>query len=89
MKIELSNDPTSEGSIRVFPLRIHKNAELLYEGLEDRIEIKLINKETGIKSEKTYFKLKDEVFSVIEAAKIDTILYHMHNEIGLNLWDLK
>lgn len=78
----------SEG-VKAFPLRIHEKAEFSYEDLEDRIELKLVNKETGSKCERTYYKLKDEQFSVKEAVKIDTILYHMHNKIDLNLWDLK
>jgi hypothetical protein len=73
---------------RVFPLRVHDKAELSFDDLNNRIELKLVNKETGDSCKRTYYKL-DESFSMVEALKIDTILYHMHNKIGLNLWDMK
>jgi hypothetical protein len=72
---------------RAFQLRIHEKAEFSCEDLEDRIELKLVNKETGSKCERTYYKLEDRVMDVHEALKIDTILYHMHNKVGLNVWD--
>lgn len=72
---------------RAYSLRVHDKAELSITGSEDRLELTLTNKETGESSEETYYKI-DTPFLVGEAMKIDTIIYHMHNKIGLNLWDM-
>jgi hypothetical protein len=72
--------------VRTFTLRVHENAELSCEEFDDRLEFKLVNKITGKISERPYYKL-DTGISVGEAVKIDTIIYHMHNEIDLNLWE--
>lgn len=72
--------------VRAFPLRIHEDAELSCNEFEDRLEFKLVNKITGKTSERPYYKL-DKGISVGESVKINTIIYHMHNEIDLNLWD--
>lgn len=74
--------------IRAFPLRIHDKADLSYKNFDDRIEIKLVNKDTGETSERIYYKIEEGI-TVHEAVKIDNILYFMHNEIGLNLWGFK
>lgn len=73
--------------VRAYSLRIHDKAELSIVGFEDRLEITLTNKETGDTAEETYYKI-DTAFLAAEAMKIDTIIYHMHNKIGLNLWDI-
>lgn len=88
MRVELSKEPFPEEYVRTFPLRIHEKAEFSFDDLEDRIKLKLVNKETSSKSEKTYYKLEDRVIDVHEAMKIDAILYHMHNDIDLNLWGI-
>lgn len=72
--------------IKAFSLRVHEKAKLSINEFDDRLELKLINEDTGKTSEKSYFKL-DKGIDIHEAVKIDTIIYHMHNEIGLNLWD--
>lgn len=74
--------------MRAFQLRIHEKAELSSSEFEDRLELKLINKDNGKASERTCYKI-DEGIAMNEAIKIDTIIYHMHNEIGLNLWNSK
>lgn len=72
--------------VRVFKLRIHEKAELISNEFEDRLELKLINKETGAIEERTYYKISEGI-TIAEAVKIDTIVYHMHNKIGINLWE--
>jgi hypothetical protein len=73
--------------VKAFPLRIHKNAELFYDEYDDRLEFKLVNKENGEIAQRSYYKIDDGI-TVNEAVKIDTIIYHMHSEIKLNLWDI-
>jgi hypothetical protein len=72
--------------VRAFTLRIHEKAQLTSNEFDDRLELKLINTTTGKTSQRTYCKLEEGV-TMNEAVKIDTIIYHMHNEIGLNLWE--
>lgn len=75
-------------NIKAFHLRIHEKAELSYNEFDNRLELKLTNKETGQTSEKTYYKINEGI-TITEAMKIDTIIYFMHNDIGLNLWGSK
>ena len=89
MILRASDHPSPEGYVRAFPLSIHEKATFSFEEFEDRLELKLTNNETGNVSQRPYYKLKDEPFSVNEASKIDIILYFMSNEIGLNLWNSK
>lgn len=72
--------------VRAYSIRVHEKAELSCEEFEDKLELSLKNKETGELVKKSYYKL-DTGMSMTEAVKIDTIVYHMHNEIGLDLWD--
>lgn len=74
------------GETKAFTLRVHEKAELTCVEFDDKLELKLINKDTGKSSEKPYFKLEKGI-DMKEAMKIDAIVYHMHNEIGLNLWE--
>lgn len=67
-------------------MRVHKNAELSIANFEDRLEITLSNKITGATSKRMYYKLEKGI-DVHEAVKIDIIVYHMHNDIGLDVWD--
>ena len=81
-----SNEPIPEGYVRAFPLTIHENATFSFEDFEDRLELKLTNKETGLVSQRPYYKL-EEGLSVHEAHKINMILRNMSREIGLDLWN--
>ena len=72
-----------------FPLRVHDKATLSFEDYRDRIELTLTNDETGSTSERTYYKQEENYLAANEALKIDTMLYFMSNEIGLNLWESK
>lgn len=72
--------------IKAFPIRIHDKAKLTCIEHDDRLLLKLVNKVTGKAVEKPYFKL-DTGVDLHEAMKIDVIVYHMHNEIGLNVWE--
>lgn len=72
--------------VRAYSIRVHENAEFSFTDLEDRLILKLVNKITGKTSERPYYKLEKGI-DVFEAVKIDTIVYHMHNAIGLDLWD--
>lgn len=74
--------------VKAFHLRVHEKAELSCNEFDDRLDFKLVNKDTGKISERNYFKLHEGI-SINEAVKIDTIIYHMHNEINLNLWESK
>lgn len=74
------------GRVEAFPLRVHEDADLSIVNFEDRLELKLTNKITGVFSEKPYYKLEKGI-DVHEAVKIDIIVYHMHNDIGLDVWD--
>lgn len=71
--------------VRAFPLRVHEKAKLSIKEFDDRLELKLVNKNTGEISERIYYKV-DEGITAHEAMKIDAIIYFMHNEIKLNLW---
>ena len=82
-----SSEQIPEGYRMAVPLRVSDNAAFSFNDLEDKIELKLIHKETGKESERTYYKLEDRTMDATEAIKINTILYFMHNEIGINLWD--
>lgn len=73
-----------ENGVRAYSIRVHDKAKLTTEDFDDRIELKLVNKETGKESNKTYYKL--DSMTLHEVVKIDAIVYHMHNDIGLNLW---
>lgn len=73
-------------NLKAIPLRVHEKAKLSIDVLDDRLELKLINKDTGESIEEPYFKL-DSGIDINEAMKIDIIVYHMHNKIGLNLWE--
>ena len=73
--------------VKAFSLRVHEKAELSIKEIDDKLELTLINKETGNSVEESYFRL-DKGIDVQEAVKINTIIYHMHNKIGLNLWEL-
>lgn len=72
--------------VQAYPIRIHENAELTCVDHDDRLTLKLTNKVTGRATEKPYFKL-DTGIDIREAMKIDAIVYHMHYEIGLDLWE--
>ena len=71
---------------KAFSLRIHEKAELTCTEFDDRLEFKLINEDTGKSVGKPYFKL-DKGIDMNEAMKIDAIVYRMHYEIGLDLWE--
>lgn len=85
--IKISNEPIPEGYRMAIPLRVPNNATFSFNDLDDRIELKLVHKETGKTSERTYYKLKDRTMDIGEAMKIDHILYFMSSEIGIDLWD--
>jgi len=87
MKIELSNESIPEGYVRAFQLRVHEKAEFSFEEFKDKIDLTLVNKETGTRSERAYFKLKGESLTIYDTSKIDTILYFMHRDIGIDLWE--
>lgn len=72
--------------VKLFQPRVHDKAELSIADFEDRLELKLVNKVTGKTSEKPYYKL-DTGMDMGEAMKIDFIVSHMHNAIGLDLWE--
>ena len=71
--------------IRAHSLRVHEQAKLTFEDFTDKILFKLTNKDNNKTTEKYYYKIGK--IDAKELVKIDSILYHMHNEIGLNLWD--
>lgn len=70
---------------QVYKLRVHDDADLSSIEFDDRIEFKLVNNITGKTSKRNYYKLTEGI-TINEAVKIDTIIYYMHNEIGLNIW---
>lgn len=70
---------------RAHVIRVHDKAKLTCEEFENRLELSLKNKETGELIKKPYYKLETGI-DIGEVIKIDTIIYHMHNQIGLNLW---
>lgn len=72
--------------VGAFPVRVHGSANLSIDEFEDKLVLRLTHEITGKTSERNYFKLETGI-DLQEAVKIDTIIYHMHNEIGLNLWD--
>lgn len=74
--------------VRAYSIRTHDKAEISCEDYEDRLEITLKNKDTGDSIKKSYYKLETGI-DIEEAIKIDTIVYHMHYEIGLDLWKSK
>lgn len=74
--------------VRAYSIRVHERAKLSCEEFENRLEFKLINTVTGKSTERTYLRL-DTGIDAREAMKIDAIVYHMHNEIGLNVWSSK
>lgn len=71
--------------VRGYSIRVHDKAELTCEEFEDKLELSLRNKDTGDLVKRSYYKLETGI-NTKEAMKIDTIVYYMHNEIGLNLW---
>jgi len=71
--------------IRAHSMRVHEQANLIVEDFEDKLLFKLTNKVDNKTAEKYYYKI--DKMDTKELVKIDTILYHMHNEIGLYLWD--
>lgn len=73
---------------KAIPFRVHEDAELYCVDFDDRLDLKLVNKFTKKSSERSYYKLA-EGFSIGEVVKIDSIIYFMHGDIDLNLWESK
>jgi len=71
--------------IRAHSMRVHEQSNLTVEDFEDKLLFKLTNKVNDNTAEKYYCKIGK--IDAKELVKIDTILYHIHNEIGLNLLD--
>lgn len=72
--------------VRAFPLRVHSNAKISIKDFDDKLELELRNTLTNESTKRKYLKL-DSGIDINEAVKIDTIIYHMHHDIGLNVWD--
>lgn len=70
---------------RLHTLRVHEQAKLRIEDIGEHLLLKLTNMINGKYSEKQYRKIG--IMDMTEALKIDNILYHMHYEIGLDLWE--